>query len=444
MKRKISPYLLIILGFLTVILLGTGLLLLPFATKSGYQLSFVDALFTATSAVCVTGLVSVESIASVFSVFGKTVIILLIEIGGLGFVTVAIFVFTLIGLKIGIQDRFLIKESLNQNSLKGMVKLVRITVFTTLIIQTIGALINFIVFRQEYPFWQALGVSFFHSISAFNNAGFDIFTNGNSMIGYQDNVLLSLNTAFLIILGGIGFIVIYDVLRKKKWKLLSIHSKIVIKTTLFLIVFGTLIVKIFEQSNVTWLQAFFSSVAARTAGFAVVDFTTFTTSSLLIIMMLMFIGASPASTGGGVKTTTFFTITKYITSFSLGKAPVVYNRHINNNSIIKAFILVVLSIVYIAIIIVLISFIERFNLGIVENNYQVFTKITFEVFSAFGTVGNSMGITANLHSLSKLLLAVTMFFGRLGPITILSSWNKHWNVDPMSKIKYVDERIIIG
>ena len=441
-KKNVSPYVIIILGFIGVILIGTLLLLLPFATKSGYRISFIDALFTSTSAVCVTGLLSVESVSGVFTLFGKIVITLLIEVGGIGIITITVFLFTLIGIKIGMHDRFLIKESLNQNSLKGMVRLVRKTVEITLIIQLLGAIVNFIAFRNYYNFWDAFGVSIFHSISAFNNAGFDLF--GNSLINYKDNILINLNSSFLIILGGIGFIVIYDIFKNKKWKYLSIHTKIVLKTSLILIISGMVLLKISEGSSITWLQAYFSSVSARTAGFAVVDFNTFTNAGLMVILILMYIGASPSSTAGGIKVTTFYTVFKFIISFATGKETLSHNRKVAIGSIVKAFVLIVFSLAYISIVIFLINFIEKYNTNVSYDQYNYFTKIVFEVVSAFGTVGYSMGITEKLHWLSKLLLCITMIFGRLGPITIISAWNKRWNLNKTTDVKYLEEHMIIG
>lgn len=443
MKKKLSPYIILILGFVTTILVGTGFLLLPFSTKAGINLSFIDALFTSTSAVCVTGLVSVPSVAEVYTVFGKIIIALLIEVGGLGFITIAIFIFTILGLKIGMADRYMIKESLNQNSLKGMVRLVRITIFIALVVQLVGAIVNFIVFIQDYPFWEAIGLSMFHAISSFNNAGFDLL-GSNSLIAYRDNVLLNINTMALVILGGIGFIVIYDVLRHKTWRNLSIHSKIVLKTSFSLIIFGMLMLKLLEGSNITWLEALFNSVSARTAGFSTVDFNTFTNASLLIMMILMYIGASPASAGGGIKTTTFYTIFKYIFSFARNKQPITYNRHIADRSISKAFILVVFSLAYIVIAVFAINAIESSRGLAINEQHYFFTQVTFEVFSAFGTVGNSMGITVELSGLSKALLCLTMFFGRLGPITIITAFSRNMNIDNIHGIKYIDEKIIIG
>jgi len=442
-KKNTSPYIIIILGFLGIIILGTVLLLLPFATVEGYSLSFIDALFTSTSAVCVTGLVPVESVATVFTLFGKIVILALIEVGGLGFITLGMFIFSLLGLKIGISDRVLIKESMNQNSLKGMVKLVRSAVIFTLIFQFVGAIVNFTVFIKDYEFLDAVGVSIFHAISAFNNAGFDIFDIAVYESNYVGNLIFNINTSLLVIIGGIGFIVIYDLVESRSWKKLKIHSKIVLKMTLILLISGTVLIKLSEYSKITWLQAMFTSVNARTAGFATVDFNSFSSSTILVVIMLFFIGASPASTGGGIKTTTFYTVVKAIGSYAKGKKPIAYNRQISEYSITKAFVLVALSLLIIVITVGAISFIERLNTSVV-NDYNYFMKIVFETFSAFGTVGNSMGITKSLHWASKGLLSLLMLFGRLGPITIISLWNHTSGQSDHNKIKYLDQKMFIG
>lgn len=442
--KKLSPYLIFIIGFAILIISGTILLMLPFATYEDYQLSLIDAIFTSTSAVCVTGLLSVPSVSGVYTLFGKIVIILLVEIGGLGFITITTFLFSLFGVKIGLKDRYLIKESFNQNSLKGMVRLVRTAVIITLTVQLIGACINFIIFIQDYQFWDALGMSVFHAISSFNNAGFDLFGQGKSLYAYKDNLLLNLNTSTLIIIGGLGFIVMNDIIHYKSWKKLSIHSKIVIKTSIFLIIIGMLLLKIGEGSKMTWLQAYFNSVASRSAGFVTVDVAMFTNFSLLTMLILMFIGASPSSTGGGIKTTTFYTVLKTILSFGRGKKTLTYNREISRSSISKAFIIIVSAMIIIIFSVMAISLIESYNpLVINDTNYLI--KIAFEVVSAFGTVGNSMGITASLHWLSKLIICFVMFFGHLGPITIISILNKHWTADhEVSHVTYLEEKIIIG
>lgn len=442
--KKLSPYLIFIIGFAILIATGTLLLMLPFATVDGYKLTFIDALFTSTSAVCVTGLLSVPTISGVYTLFGKIVIIVLVEVGGLGFITVATFLISLFGGKIGIQDRYLIKESLNQNSLKGMVRLVRTAVIITLIVQALGACVNFIIFIQDYPFDDALGMSVFHAVSAFNNAGFDLLGTGNSFYTYKDNVLFNLNTSTLIIIGGLGFIVMNDILKNKSWKKLSIHSKIVIKTSICLIIAGMLLFKISEGKNITWMQAYFNSVASRSAGFVTINVASLTNFSLLTMMILMFIGTSPTSTGGGIKTTTFYTILKTIISFGKGKKTLTYHREISRTSILKAFIVVVSAMIVILSSVMFISFIESYN-PLVTNDANYLIRIMFEVISAFGTAGNSMGITVNLHWLSKLILCFVMFFGHLGPITIISILNKHWTTNhEVSQVTYLEEKIIIG
>jgi trk system potassium uptake protein TrkH len=423
MKHRASPYLIIILSFITIIIIGAVILSLPFAVKENVDFSIIDALFTSTSAVCVTGLSPVQDFSADFTIFGKIIIILLVEIGGLGLVTIAIFAFSLLGLKIGVTDRFLIKESLNQNSMKGMVKLVLFAVKTTLIIQLIGAFINFTIIIQHYSFWDSLGMSFFHAISSFNNAGFDIFPGGSSSVLMREHPLLTINTIFLVIIGGIGFIVIDDILNFRKRKKLSLHTKI------------------FEKES--WLTSLFTIVSARTFGMQIVHYSNFKLASILLLLIIMFIGASPSSTGGGIKTTTFYTALKSIVAFAIGKRPITHKREIASQSILKAFVVIVISLLYVIITIFLISIVEDNNSLLAENSYEAFSKISFEVVSAYSTTGFTSGILMVLSPFSKILLMVSMFFGRVGLITIISIWNRHWHYEK-TDIKYIEERLIIG
>ena len=333
-KKKHTPLLNIVLSFAIVILIGTLLLLLPFSVKPGVKLSFVDALFTSASAVCVTGLVPVASLQETFSVFGNIVLALLIQIGGLGFVTIAIFVLVALGAKVGIANRYLAKEALNQSSASGIVKLIRLVIKTTLTIECIGFILNLFVFVQDYEFLDAVGISAFHAISAFNNCGMDILGR-ESLMHYQDNILLNISTTLMIILGGIGFIVLQDIKNNKHWSRFLPHTKIVLKVTACLIVSGMVLLKISEGSNITWLQAFFHSVSARTAGFATMPFGTLRETTLLILIVFMFIGASPSSTGGGIKTTTFYTMVKSIIAFARGKKAITYHRKIEEETKLK-------------------------------------------------------------------------------------------------------------
>ncbi len=438
-KKSISPLAIIALSFLGIIVVGVFLLKLPFSVQSGKFISWVDSIFISTSAVCVTGLTTIPDLSTTLSVFGKIVLALLIQIGGLGIVTIAIYVLVILGIKIGVTERYVIKEALNQYSLAGMVRLVRSIILTTLLIEFFGMIINFIVFIQDFDFWKALGISAFHSISSFNNAGFDIL-GSSSLQSYQSNVLLNINTMVLIIIGGIGFIVIRDILEKKKWSQLSLYSKIVLKTTLFLIVFGTVIIKLFEYNNVTWLEAIFQSITTRTAGFSTVNISMFSYSTLVVIMLMMFIGASPNSTGGGIKTTTFYVIFRSIISFISGKPTIVSKRKIDNDNRTKAFVLAFLAIFSVLVIFVVVARIEMSN----TSYNMTFTEVLFETFSAFGTVGLSMGITSHLLPASKIILSFLMFLGRLGPITIFGIMNRNWGHPNVSSVDYPSERILVG
>lgn len=438
-KPTITPLAIIVLSFLGIIVLGIFLLKLPFSTQTGTALSWVDSIFLSTSAVCVTGLSTIADISGTLSVFGKIVLALLIQIGGIGIVTIAIYVLILLGIKIGVTERYIIKEALNQHSMSGVVRLVRSIVITTLIIEFFGMVINFIVFIQDFSFWKALGVSAFHSISSFNNAGFDIL-GSSSLQAYSGNVLLNLNTMLLIVVGGIGFIVIRDILASKRWSELSLYSKIVLKITAFLIVSGTLIIKLFEYANVTWLQAIFQSITTRTAGFSTIDMNMFSFSTLVVIIVFMFIGASPNSTGGGIKTTTFYIMFKSVVSFMKGKPVIVNNRRIDTETRNKAFTLTTLALVSVITVFIILTRIEANNPDIEMS----FLKMLFETFSAFGTVGLSMGITPHLMPASKVILSVLMFMGRLGPITIFGIMNKNWGLPQVSNVEYAKIKIIIG
>ncbi len=438
-KRKLSPFAIIAISFFGIIAFGAILFKLPITTQSRVALSWYDSIFLSASAVCVTGLSTIPNIAETLSVFGKFVLAFLIQIGGLGIVTIAIYVLVVLGIKIGVTERYVIKEALNQYSLSGMVKLVRSIILTTLIIELLGMSINFIVFIQEFSFFDALGHSAFHAISSFNNAGFDILGD-SSLQNYSSNILLNINTMALIIIGGIGFIVIEDILKNRKWKNLTIYTKIVLKTTLVLIVAGTLIIKLFEYGNITWLEATFQSVTTRTAGFSTVNISAFSYTTLVVIMVFMFIGASPNSTGGGIKTTTLFVIYKSVISFINGKPFITHKRKIDDANKNKAFVLAILAFTVTIVMFLAVASIEAKN----TSYNMTFIEVLFETFSAFGTVGLSMGITPSLLPASKILLSILMFIGRLGPITIFGIMNKNWGHPPVNNVNYATERILVG
>ncbi|MDU1005360.1 MAG: potassium transporter TrkG [Clostridium butyricum] len=426
--KHISPGRLIVLGFFMVIMIGAFLLISPFSRRSGVDVSFVDALFTSTSAVCVTGLIAIDT-ADTFNLFGKTVVAMLIQIGGLGVTSIGVGLILLIGRNVGIKQRMLVKEALNLTSMKGIVKLIKAVIIMTISFEIVGAILSYIVFSKDYKPLDAVGISIFHSIAAFNNSGFDILGNFQNLSSYRDNILLNLVTCGLIIFGGLGFLTIKEIIEKHSFEKFSLHTKIVITMTGSLLIVGTVLLKFTE--NISWLTAFFYSTSARTAGFSTAPLSGFTSAGLFTLVILMFIGASPGSTGGGIKTTTFFAIIKNVYSASTNKHCVAFKRELSKNTIAKASIIATLSLTLVVV--------DTFILSIIEPEFS-FMQILFEVTSAFGTVGLSTGITPSLSDLSKLIITLTMFIGRLGPLTMATIWT----FKPTSHVHYLEEDITIG
>lgn len=427
--RNQPPGRLITLGFFLVIMTGAFLLLTPMARRPGVDVSFVDALFTSTSAVCVTGLIAIDTYDT-FSVFGRAVVALLIQVGGLGVTSVGAGLILAAGKKFSFKGRLLIKEGLNVDSFKGVVSLVKSVLLMTFCFELVGVILSFIVFVQDYPPLHALGNSIFHSIAAFNNTGFDVLGGLQNLIPYRDDVLLNLTTCGLIIFGGIGFLVILDVLRNRfRFRKLALHSKVVISTSIFLIIAGTLILKCTD--DVTWLGAFFHSVSARTAGFSTYPLGTFSNAGLFALTILMFIGASPGSTGGGIKTSTFFTLVQSMRSALNKKHFGAFRRSLSKETLSKAYLITLLSLCVVCT--------GTFVLCILEPHLSLM-QLLFEVTSAFGTVGLSTGITPNLCDASKLVVTLIMFIGRLGALTMITIWINR----PEQQARYTEESITIG
>ena len=409
--RRQPPGRLIALGFATVILLGSVLLIMPFSVQEGVEVRYIDTLYTSTSAVCVTGLIAIDA-GDTFTPLGQAILAGLIQVGGLGVTSVGAGIIIAMGKRIDLKGRTLIREASNVDSSSGLVRLVKAILLTTLIFELAGAALSFLVFVQDYPPVRALGISLFHSIAAFNNSGFDILGNFQNLIPYRDDLLLNLVTCGLIFFGGIGFLVIREVWQKRFcWRKLSMHSRVVISVSVVLIVVGALLIKLTE--DVTWLGAFFHSVSARTAGFSTYPLGEFNDTGLLVLAVLMFIGASPGSTGGGIKTSTFFALIQGIKSAATNKSEKAFRFAVPRDAFRKASVITLLALCVVIV---------GTYLMLIFDPQVTSMQALFEVVSAFGTVGLSTGITAGLSDASKLLSILIMYIGRLGPLTIASMW----------------------
>ena len=411
--RKMTPVRIIALGFALTVLIGAGLLLLPCSVRPGVSLSLIDALYTSTSAVCVTGLIAVDA-HDTFTPLGQCILGLLIQIGGLGVTAVGAGVILAIRKRISIKGRTLLREAMNLDSGKGIVHFLKSVLLTTLTIELAGACLSFPVFVRDYSVPQAIGISLFHSVAAFNNSGFDILGGMRNLTPYRDDVLLNLVTSALIILGGIGFLVIREVLEKRfRWKRFSMHTRVVLSVSAVLTLAGTLLLKLTERGNISWLGAFFQSVTARTAGFSTYPLGGFSNAGLVVMMVLMFIGASPGSTGGGIKTTTFFAVLQGIRSAATNRSEKAFRYTLPADAFRKASVIASIGLFLVAG--------STFVLLLLEPQLALRDAL-FEMVSAFGTVGLSTGITPGLGVAAKLLSIVMMYIGRLGPMTIATVW----------------------
>lgn len=430
MKKNLSPYLLITLSFIALILVGALLLSLPFTYVDGFKLNFLDAFFLSTSAVTITGISPVINLSQVLSPFGIIVLTVLTKLGGLSIITVSIFILYLIGAKIGISNRFLLKENLNTLNVKGVISLVKLIVFLSFFIEIIGTILNLFVFIRLFSFPKALAFSLIQAISAFNNSGLDI-VGQNYLLTNHTYLLLSINTMLLVIIGGLGFIVIFDLLNKKRFSKLSLHSKIVLKVNLFLWILGFLIFKI--NSNMTWFDSLFLSVNARSAGFNV-NLGVLPNHAILVLLTLMLIGASPTSTGSGIKTTTAYVLYNHLRSFTVGHEVSVNKRVINNESKARAYTLLIFIVLIIILGVTLLLILENIS----------FTDALFDVIGSVSNSGINISPVTNFKVLTKLLLIVLMFIGRIGILTVLGLFNKNWSKPKVSQVEYIEEKVIVG
>ena len=436
----------IVIVFAAIIVVGSILLNLPISSRDGHSIGFINALFTATSAVCVTGLVVVDTYIH-WTIFGQIIILLLIQVGGLGFMTLATLFSLALGRKISFKERLLIAESLNQNSPQGMVKLIKDILLGTLLFEGLGAIILSIRFAGQFGIRNGIYKGIFHSISAFCNAGFDLMgENGqfSSLSSYVDDPMVNLTIISLIIVGGLGFAVWEDVYKTRNLSELRLHTKLVLVVTAILLVFGFIFFLALEYSNVKTLQplsfrgkilaSMFQSVTPRTAGFNTLSLPDLTNASKLITIVLMFIGGSPGSTAGGIKTATAGVLLFTVISVLRGCKDVnIFRKRLELEIILRSLAIFVLSLIVIIGTTVVLSIFEKATL----------LEYLFESTSAFGTVGLSMGITPTLSSAGKLALIITMFMGRVGVLTMVMAITVRMQKSEV-KLKYPEGKVMVG
>jgi trk system potassium uptake protein TrkH len=441
-RKKINPARRIALGFAALIIAGALLLMLPIASKTGEVTSFLTALFTATSATCVTGL-SLVNVGEYFSVFGQAVILVLIQIGGLGFMSVLCFAFLVSNKQIGIRNRMMIAQSMGLEGLSGVVKFAKHVLYIALVVELAGTVLLSVRFIPQFGIIKGIWFSVFHTVSAFCNAGFDLIGDGQSVFSYRYDPLVLITLALLIIVGGLGFIVWEDIIKKKSFKKLSMYSKLVLISTVICILAGTVVYIVFEYNNAGTigndsafhkaLIAFFQSVTTRTAGFDPIGQKGLTPLSKVWGIILMMIGGASGSTAGGVKIGTFTLVILTLCSVMRSERDlVVFGRRIGHRTILHAMALMVLWFALTVTGAMLVSFVD---------GHSVLNSM-YEVASAYSTVGLSVGISETGSVFTQILLIVYMFLGRVGIMTISVLFMIHSGKE--RGIKYPDGKFIVG
>lgn len=441
-NTKLKGVQILALGFLAVILIGALILTLPISSASGETTDFLDALFTSTSAVCVTGLITLDT-GTHWSMFGQTIIMLLIEIGGLGFMSFTTLIAIILGKKITLRDRLILQDAMNTFSIQGLVKMVKYVLTFTVTVQLSGALLFSTQFIPQYGIGKGLFYSLFHSISAFCNAGFDLFGNFSSLTSYSSNWVVLLVVSALIIIGGVGFAVWIEIYNFKSIKKLSLHSKMVILVTAVLLVGGTILMFIFEHNNPNTLanmnigdkivNSFFAAVTPRTAGFNSISTAGMTNAGNFLTILLMFIGGSPGSTAGGIKTTTIGVLLVTVICVIRGRDDAeAFKKRFPKELIYKAFTLFFIGGVLVIGATMLLSYTEQ---------GASFLSLLYETTSAFGTVGITLGLTQQLTEVGKVLIMIMMYLGRVGPLTVVLSLMKN---KKNNGVRYPEGKILIG
>lgn len=437
---KLNGMQILALGFFIVILIGGIILSLPISSAKGEPTNFIDAVFTSTSAVCVTGLITLDT-GTHWNIFGQTIIMILIEIGGLGFMSFTTLAAIILGKKITLRERLILQDAMNAFNIQGLVKMVQYILIFTISTQLIGALIFSTQFVPEFGLGRGIFLSVFHSISAFCNAGFDLF--GNSLMNYNSNLIVILGASALIIVGGLGFAVWMELLNLRKVRKLSLHSKVVILMTITLLFGGAILMFIFENKNPQtmaqmsmWdkiLNSFFASVTPRTAGFNSIATDGMTTAGQFLTVILMFVGGSPGSTAGGVKTTTIGVLIVAVICVIRGKEDVqVFNRRFTKDLVYKAITLFFIGATLVITVTMILSYTEP---------GQSFMTLIYETTSAFATVGLTLGFTPKLSEVGKILIMLMMYLGRVGPLTVVLALTRN---KTNTGIKYPEGKILIG
>ncbi len=444
--RILSPERLFILSFAGVILTGTFFLYLPFSSEKG--ISFIDALFTAASAVCVTGLAVID-IGQDLTFAGQVMTIILFQVGGLGIITFSAFLFGIMGRGISFKGREIVQSTFLHTPRRDFFVILKSVLIATFIIESIGILLLFIRFSQDFPFGTAFFHAVYNAISAFNNCGYSLFSD--NLVRYQGDIIVNLTVMGLIVTGGIGFVVIHEVFYRLKGseRKLSLHTKLVLVTTGILIVGGAILFFFFERNHAIKdmplltqiLASLFQSITPRTAGFNTVDIGQLTNATVLMMIVLMFIGASPGSTGGGIKTTSATLLTLLIWSKWKGSEEVnIWNRTIPKDLITRTISIIFAAAFAVFLITSVLLLAEAENLQPLQSRH-FFVEYLFETTSAFGTVGLSMGVTPKLNDLQKLAVILIMFAGRVGPLTLAFSLARR---STKRGITYAEESVMVG
>jgi trk system potassium uptake protein len=441
--HRLRPVQVLALGFAGISIIGSIVLMMPISSAKGQVTPFIDSLFTAISAVCITGF-AIYDTGTYWSLFGQIFILLLIQIGGLGFMTFSTFLAVLLGKKISLKERLIMQEAFNAFNIQGVVKLMLYVFGITFTIEGIGAILLATQFIPVYGWEKGIYFGIFHSISSFCNAGFDLLGNFSSLVPFSHNAVVILTVSTLVVSGGLGFIVIAELINRRNLKRLTLHTKVVVVTTLVLMIIGAFLFFMLEHSNPKTmgsqgmggkiLSSIFASIVPRSGGFSSISIPDMTTASKFLTIILMFIGASPGSTGGGIKVTTTALIFMTVISVIKGREDTeMFERRINKALIYRALAITTISLIIIILVTMILAITQKGE----------FIQFLYEATSAFGTVGLTLGLTPNLDTVGKIVISLTMYAGKVGPLTLALAF-AHKQQTSGCGIKYPEDKILVG